>query len=121
MIKTFKSLTKVGEAIKLEFIIVQHSRDSKLMESLVSYFGCGRYVSHENKDLVEFIVTKFSDLTNKIIPFFNEYNIVGVKFKDFSDFNQVVELMKNKAHLTREGLEKIKKIKMEMNRGRKEV
>jgi hypothetical protein len=121
MVKIFKSLTKVGEAIKLEFIIVQHSRDSKLMESLVSYFGCGRYVSYENKDLGEFIVTKFSDLTNKIIPFFNEYNIVGVKFKDFSDFNQVVELMKNKAHLTREGLEKIKKIKTEMNRGRKEV
>lgn len=118
MIKIFNSLTKVGEAIKLEFIIVQHSRDRKLMESFVAYFGCGRYLPHKNRDLGRFIVTKFSDIENKIIPFFNEYQIIGVKSSDFSDFNRVVELMKNKAHLTPEGLEKIKKLKMEMNRGR---
>jgi hypothetical protein len=34
------------------------------------------------------------------------------------DFGKVVELMKNKAHLTSEGLEEIRKIKSGMNTGR---
>jgi hypothetical protein len=34
------------------------------------------------------------------------------------DFCKVVELMKNKAHLTSEGLEDIRKIKSRMNIGR---
>lgn len=38
------------------------------MKSLVSYLGCGRYVPRNNKDFGEFIVTKFEDVTEKIIP-----------------------------------------------------
>jgi hypothetical protein len=92
------------------------------MESLISYFECGRY----NEDSGQFIVTKFEDLTNIIIPFFGKYPILssggpegtGVKAKDFSDFCTVAELMKNKTHLTKEGLEKIRFIKSGMNTGR---
>ena len=43
---------------------------------------------------------------------------IGVKFKDFDDFKRGSLLMKNKAHLTPEGLEEIRKIKMGMNKGR---
>jgi len=34
---------------------------------------------------------------------------------DFADFCKVAELMKNKAHLTQEGLEEIRQIKAGMN------
>jgi hypothetical protein len=34
---------------------------------------------------------------------------------DYADFCKVAELMKNKAHLTAEGLEQIKKIRANMN------
>lgn len=60
-------------------------------------------------------MTKFSDITEKIIPFFDKYPLRGSKAKDFSDFCKVVELMKKKAHLTDEGLNEIKKIKSGMN------
>ena len=64
-------------------------------------------------------VTKFEDLVNKIIPLFQKYPIRGVKALDFSDFCRAVSLMKDKKHLTVEGLEQIRKIKAGMNRGRK--
>jgi hypothetical protein len=38
---------------------------------------------------------------------------------DFEDFKKVAELMEKKEHLTLEGIEKIRKIKEGMNRGRK--
>jgi hypothetical protein len=86
------------------------------MNSLVSYFGCGRYIALNNKNFGEFVVTKFEDLINIIIPFFDKYKIVGSKGEDFEYFKQVSLLMKNKAHLTSKGLDKIRLIKKCMNR-----
>ena len=86
------------------------------MKSLVSYFGCGRYESF-NKDIGNFIITKFKD-NLKIIPFFEKYPIIGVKAKDYQDFVSIIELMKNKVHLTTQGLEKIRLIQSGMNKRR---
>jgi hypothetical protein len=58
-------------------------------------------------------------LTEKIIPFFVKYSIIGVKSLDFYDWCKVAELMKEKKHLTNEGLTQIRKIKAAMNTGRK--
>jgi hypothetical protein len=118
-VNIFKSLNyKLGETAHLGFSITQHTRDEQLMESLVSYLGCGKVFKRSNQACVDYKVTKISDLTEKVIPFFDKYNIVGEKSQDFEDFKQVAELIQNKVHLTFEGLEEIKKIKMRMNKGR---
>lgn len=48
-------------------------------------------------------IRNYSDVVNKIIPFFNQYPILGVKRLDFLDFKKVAELIKNKEHLTESG------------------
>lgn len=53
-----------------------------------------------------------------LFRFFFKYPIIGEKFKDFSDFVKVAELVKEKAHLTKEGLELIADISSGMNTGR---
>lgn len=50
---------------------------------------------------------------------FLKQKLEGVKSRDFEDFKKVAELMKKGAHLTLEGLEEIKQIKVGMNKGRK--
>ena len=117
-VNIYKSKTKLGQAIQLKFLITQHSKDKQLMENLVPYLGCGSYISRNNKDVGEFLAAKFSDIIEIIIPFFDKYPIIGVKAKDFQDFRKVAELMKNKAHLTSEGLEEIRLIKKGMNKER---
>lgn len=59
------------------------------------------------------------DIENKVIPFFNQYPILGVKRLDFEDFKIVAELIKTKEHLNAEGLNKIIKIVEGMNLDRK--
>lgn len=54
------------------------------MRSLVEFFGCGNI--YFSKESVNYCVENFSDLTEKIIPFYNKHRIMGVKFLDFSDF-----------------------------------
>jgi len=89
------------------------------MKSLISYFGCGKvYAKSKSNTAFDFRVTKFSDLIEKVIPFFDKYSIVGVKYHDYKDFKRVAELMNNGAHLTSEGLEEIRLIKAGMNSGR---
>jgi len=110
------SIYRTGFQVKLVFSISQHNRDKELMTSLIDYFGCGNV--YKNREAVDFIITKFSDLKNKLIPFFKKYPIQGVKFLDYLDFLKVMDIMENKAHITEEGLDQIRKIKAGMNKGR---
>ena len=118
MINIFQSQTNsIGFQVKLVFQITQHKRNEKLMISLIELLQCGKIF--KNRETFDFKVYKLSDILNKIIPFFKKYPILGVKALDFADFCKAAELMKNKAHLTKDGLEQIRKIKAGMNRGRK--
>jgi LAGLIDADG endonuclease len=117
LIKIFKAKTKLGVAIRLVFQLVQHARDEKLIKSLIVYFGCGN-ISTSNDAAFVYQVSKFSDIYDKIIPFFNKHQIKGVKLMDYLDWCQVAELMKNKAHTTQKGLENINQIKARINKGR---
>ena len=64
---------------------------------------------------MDFKVTKIYDIQNKIIPFLQKYPILGIKAIDFVDFCKVAELIKEKKHLTKEGLDQIRNIKAGMN------
>ena len=57
-------------------------------------------------------------MTNKILPFFNNYPIQGNKSRDYQDWCRAAEIVKSKDHLTKEGLDNIIKIKAGMNRNR---
>lgn len=113
-----KSSTHVsGFQVQLIFQITQHSRDERLIQSLISYLDCGKLVtSSDNK--VQFRVEKFMDNFDKIIKFFDNHKIRGVKLDNFKDWCIVAKLMKDKDHLTPEGVNKIMKIKTGMNKGR---
>ena len=113
----YKSKTKLGEAVQLKFDLAQHSRDSKLLTRLQNWLGLGSVNKH-SQNAVMFTTTKFSDFTEYLIPFFDKYQIIGVKFEDYQDLKKVAQLMEKKAHLTIEGLEEIRIIKAKMNRGR---
>ena len=112
----------LGYTEGLRFIITQHSRDEQLIRSLVGYLGCGNVYSHSNQEILNFVVSKLSDIEGKIIPFFSEYKIEGVKSMDFADFCEVAGLIKNKAGRTPGNIyvrvEPIRQIKAGMNKGR---
>jgi hypothetical protein len=110
--------SKLGLATQLVFKITQHSRDSTLLKTISKFFKCGR-VEKRNNEACDFVVSSLKDIEQYIIPFFSNYPLQGSKLLDFNDFKKVYEIMKNKNHLTKEGIEKIKSIKFCMNTGRK--
>jgi hypothetical protein len=100
----------------LVFQITQSSRDIYLIKSFIEYFGCGRI--KEEKNIVNFIVSNFSEINNIIVPFFINSPLLGAKALNLADFLKAVEIIKTKNHLTEAGMEEILKIKAGMNRGR---
>ena len=111
--------SKGGKKVNLRFSLAQHSRDEALIRSLIQYLDCGQVYVRGSGNAVDFKITKFDNLIGKLIPFFRTNPLIGVKALDFQDFCKIAELMKNKGHLTPEGLEEIKKIKEGMNLKRK--
>jgi hypothetical protein len=80
------------------------------------------YVNYKNFSTAEKSVslqfTKISDIINKIIPFFENYQIIGIKSLDFSDFKKVADKVNTKQHLTKKGFNEILNIKSSMNNRR---
>lgn len=113
------STMRLGEAVQLNFNITQLGSNRIILDAQVEYFGCGHVVINNRANgTFMYRVRDFSDLTNIIIPFFNQYPLVGNKNLDFADFCAVADLMRFKTHLTIAGLDQIKSIKSKMNRGR---
>jgi len=110
---------QTGFRVELVFQLTQHVRDEQLMKSLIEYLDCGKISIDKDAPISRLIITKIDDLNDKVIPFFSKFPIQGVKQLDFIDFCKAAEIIKAKAHLTKEGLEHIQLIKAGMNRGRK--
>lgn len=116
MVSVQEAKCKTRYDISLRFTVTQHNRDLDLLNGLINYLGCGRCYLSRNE--ATFIVSKFGEISNKIIPLFNEHSLLGTKRKDYLDFLKVAELILSKDHLTKEGVEKIKLIKNNMNSNR---
>jgi len=76
------------DAVSLSFKVSQHLRDELLLRSFISFFGCGFFNYHRGKSQTGsgvFIVRKFTDISDKILPFFKDHTIKGIKSEDFKD------------------------------------
>ena len=69
MIKIPKSSThSLGQWVSLVFVITQHQRDQQLLFCIVKNLGCGKV--YKKGEVLDYRVSKLSDITEKIIPFF---------------------------------------------------
>ena len=74
------------------------------MENFISFFECGRLVKNSERSMVYFMVSKFADINEKIIPFFSKHGVAGNKYLDFQDWCKAANVIQANNHLTKEGL-----------------
>lgn len=96
------SENKIGHRVRLIFGSCLHIRDRELLIGIANYFNIFNNDLMANKYIYDSVTRKTSllqiknnsDIINKIIPFFNQYPILGIKSLDFSDFKTVAKLIK---------------------------
>ena len=104
----------IGWQVLPEFRVVQHERDQSVLEELRRFFNAGKVVvNHGSRK--ELRIRKLSEL-KEIVSFFKRYPLKTKKEKDLKIFEQILELMEQREHLTIAGLTKIANLCWAMNR-----
>ena len=109
---------KIPWKISLSFNVSQ--KDPVILSLFKKHLKCGSMRERKDDGIWYYEVTNFSAIQNNVIPFFNRFGFLSAKKKrDFSKFKQIAKLIENGDHLTVEGIERILKIRKEMNDGGK--
>ena len=110
---------RLGWQVLPEFRVVQHEKDVVVLEKLRQFFGFGS-VTQNRKDFhgirMEYRVRGLQNL-NVLVTFFRKHPLqTPTKQSNFERFSQVIHLINQKKHLSRDGLNKIAEIVSKMNR-----
>ena len=94
--------------------------DLPLLKKVEQFWGCGKiYFQKEYRknqhNNYRFEIFSYDSLKNIVAPFFKEHLLESKRIKDFEIFCQILDLAISKAHHTKNGLEKIMKLKSQMH------
>ncbi len=124
------SAHKLGIAVTCGFSIKVRVDDRELIDLVWRALGFAgsvyeiqaeryRYADDEpikRNDAVMLMARKRTDLTERVIPFFDTYPLRGRKRESYELWKDVVQMMERGEHVTQAGLETIMEIKAQMNR-----
>ncbi len=114
-INPHKEMT-AGFQVLPEFTVVQHERDVQILHALKAHFGCG-VVRVNHGDRMAYRVRSKKHLLEHIVPFFMKHPLKTRKYVDFRKFRRILLMMEKGVHLKVEGIEEIRTICKQMNRG----
>ncbi len=113
----YRNSTRVG----LNFHIKLSAKDRSLLEKIKRTFRCGNVYFQKEKrknhtQCYRYTVASHRDIIGVIVPFFSKHSLQSdSKKENFELFRKVSEKVKEKKHLTKQGIEEIRKIKRKMN------
>lgn len=111
---------RLGWQVQPAFTVVQGARSVDALHRMRRFFGCGQVGRNDRSDnhrepMYRLTVRRLSDLSDRIVPFFEAHPLVTAKRCDFVRFAEVVRLMGEGHHLSVEGLSRIATISESMN------
>jgi hypothetical protein len=112
---------KLGWQVFPEFVVTQGAKSLPALQALQQFFRCGRIHINRRHDnhkepLYRFCVRAVADLRERIIPFFRENPLRTAKQRDFELFDSVLQHMRERKHLSLEGIKEIAAIAKQINR-----
>ena len=113
---------RAGAVVQLHFHIKLNQRDKEVLQKVCNTLDCGEVYFQKEKranhtQCYRFTVASHTAILEKIIPFFTQHPLQSVsKRENFAIFCKVANFVKNKKHLTKKGIEQIRRWKSLMNR-----
>ena len=116
MIKLSKSTQGLGWKIQLHYAIGLHISDLDLLKEIKTFFGeVGTLTTH--KDVAIYSVRSIKEIIKIILPHFDNYPLQTQKKADYLLFKKAALILKDKKHLSPNGLQEIVNIRSSMNKG----
>lgn len=98
--------------------ITQNNTSLSWLYFIVSSLGIGSVYKHDRDGLASRAIIFSREDINFFISKFKEHSLHGAKALDYLDFCKGIEIINEKAHLTRDGLNKILELSQQMNSNR---
>ena len=115
--------TKTGWQVIYFFKVSQNPIGREILEEIKKRLNCGYIKQNSQTDLTDsslaFVVRDLSSIRDKVIPFFD--GKLFIKRESFTKFKQVIDLVNQKKHLTKEGMTEILTIAYSMNSQKRRV
>ena len=116
----------VSYRVQCRYYIKMREDELPLLEKVQKFWGCGKiYFQHEyrenQRDNYRFEIFNYDLLKQVVVPFFIRHPLESKRDKDFELFCQILDLAMAKAHHTKDGLQKIMKLKSKMHAGARVV
>ena len=117
---------KFGYQIFAEFVLTQGVKSLSVLSKIREFFQVGKIYENRRNDnhrenIYRFCVRSISELDAVIVPFFQKFPLKTAKSQDFEIFARIVEMMKNREHLTVKGFDEIQNLAAQMNRRKPRV
>lgn len=112
---------RAGAQVQMHFHIKMQERDRSLLEKVRNTLQCGevyfqKEVRTNHCQCYRYTVSARRDIVAKIIPFFKQHSLQSAsKQANFKFFCKIANLLEKDVHKTAAGIEKIRKLKAQMN------
>ncbi len=104
---------------KVSLCLNVSQKDKVILALLKRHLQCGE-IRHKAGGVWMYEVNNLNAIRSNVIPFFRRFGFLSAKKKrDFAIFQRMAELMAGGAHLSREGIEALLKLRLSMNDGGK--
>lgn len=116
LVKTKSKTHTTGYFLAPRFAITLKLDDFEILETIKDLLGCGSVLIGQKA--ASFKVTKFRDILEIIIPFFDQYPLKNIKKDDFNLFKIIVFKFAYGEGRRLEGIERLISIRQFMNQGK---
>ena len=104
---------------KVSLCLNVSQKDRVILALLKRHLQCGE-IRYKSDDVWMYEVNNLNAIRSNVIPFFRRFGFLSAKKKrDFAIFQQMADLMETGAHLSRDGIESLLKLRSTMNEGGK--
>jgi hypothetical protein len=114
------------DTVEFHFYLKLKADHLPLLNKVAEAFGCGAvYLQKEKREnhseCYRFEINSRKDIYGVLIPFFDSNCLQSPKKRDYELFRQAAIILKDNWHRTKPAIEKIKKLKAQMNLGARRV
>ncbi len=90
---------------RLMFSLTLHKADIMLLKKIQDFFNCGAIYFARNE--ARFVVENMQHINKKIIPFFDNNQLIGKKYNDYLLWKKALGIFNKGEHLNISGIKKL--------------
>ena len=111
----FVSISEKSKQVRIIYAIKLNNRETPLVVKLQEFFKGSGFISHDKNNMVTYSIASIKSINEFLVPTFDTHRFSGNKLTNYIIWKEVLGLINSNAHLTPEGLDKVRDLKSTLN------